>query len=131
MERELAVLEGRITDAKDELKSKVRWLFGWSSLFNSEGKTSSHLPDHPTICPSKQVQPKYEAAKAAKEAVEAEKGQAELVINELHAKQGRGSQYETVEERDAFLNGQLESLDESIRQKEALILKTEQKVRLG
>lgn len=64
-----------------------------------------------------EVRPKYEAMKRKEEEYSRELALKEQKRKELYAKQGRGSQFSSREERDKWIQNELKSLNKQIKDK--------------
>jgi len=72
--------------------------------------------------------PRYGETKQAKDTLEAKHSQTELQMNELLAKQARGTRFSTMAQRDKFLREQLDSLGKAVVAKKTAIGKLETRI---
>lgn len=110
--REKTKLDLIIIDLNDEVqgdnKSKERADLELKKLKITIAEKERELDD---------VKPKYEAMKRKEEECSRELSLKEQKRNELYAKQGRGSQFSSREERDKWILNELKSLSKQIRDK--------------
>lgn len=76
------------------------------------------------------ILPRYQRHKEQEEQLNLQLKECEQRRTELFAKQGRGQQFSSTEERDAWINKEVESLSESISTKERQIARLSQDVQL-
>ncbi|KAI5740388.1 hypothetical protein M8J76_003261 [Diaphorina citri] len=110
--KEKARLDYIIKDLSDEVqgddKSKSRAEQELKKLNDTIKEKQSELD---------QLKPKYEAEKAKEEECTRQLGLKEQKRKELYAKQGRGSQFTSKEERDKWIQSELKSLNKQIAEK--------------
>ncbi|MGH7955308.1 MAG: hypothetical protein ACREOZ_05040 [Gloeomargaritales cyanobacterium] len=71
---------------------------------------------------------KYEQARMVTERISREKSEATKKVDGLYAKQGRGKQFETEEEREEFLRSQIAELNVTVAEKSDVISSMEEGV---
>uniref|UniRef100_A0A1A9W229 Structural maintenance of chromosomes protein n=1 Tax=Glossina brevipalpis TaxID=37001 RepID=A0A1A9W229_9MUSC len=110
--REKTKLDLTIVDLNDEVqgdnKSKERADQELKKLKITISEKEKELED---------VKPKYEAMRRKEEECSRELALKEQKRKELYAKQGRGSQFSTRDERDQWIHNELKSLDKQIKDK--------------